>query len=127
MTIAAKHQKENENMTSPTEAQFLAEQHERAVAYIEAVTEKTGNGPTEFNAADAQRLDIALATIPMAGMPDPRVVVTMKSANVEDLAFFLLNYGAAYGEALRERDRLATKVADLENEKAAFRRFIGTE
>lgn len=108
-------------MTSQTSKQYAAEQHERAVARI-----KEGEGSVVFTDADEKRLKVALYNIPMAGMPNGHSY-NIEGKTVEDLALFLLGYGEAFGESLREAEALRTRVNALEAEKRAFRRFIGTE
>ena len=110
-------------MTSQTEKQFLAEQREQAVQRIKEAN-VPGREPVVFTEADERRLQIAIQNIPLAGMPDPRVPFNVAGKNAEDLALFLLGYGAAYSEALRNVERLRDKVRDLENERKVVRDFF---
>ena len=54
------------------------------------------------------------------GGPQPKI----KDKTVEDLALFLLNYGAAYSEALREVDVVRAQVRALKAERKVVRDFF---
>jgi hypothetical protein len=110
-------------MTAESTAKYLAEQHERAVERIKAVTAETGLAPGSLNAADEKRLAAALFNIPMAGMTD-HGTFKIERKSVEDLALFILEYGEAYGEALRTVEAQREEIRRLKAERKAVRDFF---